>query len=182
MILNSQSVIHPQLFLKGTHMAGKVSPIPEGFHTVAPHLVCKGAGQALDFYKKAFGAEEVCRMTGGPDGKGIMHAEIKIGSSRVMLADEFPEYGCVGPATLGGSPVTIHMYVNDVDAVYNQAVKAGATPTMPVTDMFWGDRYGKLKDPFGHSWSIATHKEDVAPEECMKRAAAAFGGQSCGKK
>jgi len=157
-------------------------PVPEGFYTVTPHLICKGAGQAIDFYKKAFGAEELMRMP-GPDGKSVMHAEFKIGNSHIMIADEFPDYGCFGPETLKGSPVTIHLYVNDVDSVFNQAVKAGATVKMPITDMFWGDRYGKLQDPFGHHWSIATHKEDVSPQECAKRAAAQFGGGgSCGHK
>ncbi len=155
-----------------------VKPIPEGFSSVTPHLIIKDAAKAIDFYKKAFGAEEICRMP-GPDGKTVMHAEIKIGNSHVMLADEFPEYGCVGPQTLKGSSVTIHLYVNDADKVYNQAVAAGAKATMPPTDMFWGDRYGKLEDPFGHNWSVATHIEDVSPEECAKRAAKAFAG-GCG--
>jgi PhnB protein len=153
------------------------SPIPEGFRTITPHLIIKGAGQAIDFYKKAFGAEEIMRMP-GPDGKSVMHAEVKIGDSHLMIADEFPEYGCKGPKTLGGTPVTVHLYVKDVDSVFNQAIKAGATAKMPITDMFWGDRYGKLSDPFGHEWSIATHKEDVSPQECAKRAAAQFGGGS----
>jgi uncharacterized glyoxalase superfamily protein PhnB len=153
-------------------------PIPEGFRTITPHLIIKNAGQAIDFYKKAFGAEEVMCMR-GPDGKGVMHAEIKIGDSMFMIADEFPQMGCISPQTLGNSPVGIHLYVSDVDSVFNQAVKAGATVKMPVTDMFWGDRYGKLQDPFGHQWSVATHKEDVTPEECAKRAAAAFGGGAC---
>lgn len=153
-------------------------PIPEGFRTITPHLICKGAGQAVDFYKKAFGAEEVMCMR-GPDGKSIMHGELKIGDSIFMIADEFPQMGCIGPQG-GNSPVGIHLYVKDVDAIFNQAVKAGATVKMPVTDMFWGDRYGKLQDPYGHQWSVATHKEDVTPEECAKRAAAAFGGGGCG--
>lgn len=154
-------------------------PIPDGYTSITTHLIAKGAGQAIDFYKKAFGAEELMRIP-GPDGKSVMHGEIKIGNSILMIADEFPDYGCVGPKTLGGSPVTIHLYVNDVDASYKRAVDAGATATMPVTDMFWGDRYGKVTDPFGHHWSIATHKEDVAPEECAKRMAAAFSGGGCG--
>jgi PhnB protein len=162
-------------------MAGKASPIPEGFHTITPHLICKNAGQAIEFYKKAFGAEEIMRMP-GPDGKTVMHAEIKIGDSHLMIADEFPDYGCVGPQTLKGSPVTVHLYVKDADAVYNQAVKAGATASMPLQNMFWGDRYGKLTDPFGHHWSVATHVVDVSPDECAKRAAAAFGGGGCGQQ
>jgi uncharacterized glyoxalase superfamily protein PhnB len=160
-------------------MAGPVQPIPEGFHTITPHLIIKGAGQAIEFYKKAFDAEELFRMP-GPDGKSVMHAEVKIGGSILMVADEFPDYGCLGPKSIGNSPVTIHLYVKDADAAYAKAVKAGATATMPLQDMFWGDRYGKLTDPFGHHWSIATHKEDVAPDECARRAAAAFGGGGCG--
>lgn len=152
-----------------------VSPVPEGFRTITPHLIIKDAGKAIDFYKKAFGAEEVMCMR-GPGGNGVMHAEIKIGDSYLMIADEFPDFGCLGPKSIGGSPVTVHLYVKDADAVYNQAVKAGATATMPLTDMFWGDRYGKLADPFGHHWSVATHKEDVSPEECARRMAAQFGG------
>jgi len=153
-------------------MAGKVKAVPEGCHTVTPHLIVKGGAKALDFYRKAFGAEEVFRMPG--PGGGIMHAEIQIGDSRIFLADEFPDMGCLSPATLKGSPVTIHLYVEDVDAAFKKATQAGAEPVMPPADMFWGDRYGKVKDPFGHHWSIATHKEDVAPQECERRAASAF--------
>lgn len=149
--------------------------IPDGFYTVTPHLVVKNAGQALDFYKKAFGAEEVLRMP-GPGGM-IMHAEVKIGNSHVMLNDEMPDYGAVGPQTIGGTPVTLHLYVNDVDSFFKRAVQAGAKEEMPVTDMFWGDRYGKLVDPFGHKWSVATHKEDVSPEEMNRRMAKEFGGK-----
>ncbi len=143
-------------------------PIPEGFHTVTPHLIIKGAAKALDFYKRAFGAEEVFNMP-GPGGM-VMHAEIRIGDSHVMLNDEFPDYGKFGPKPGGGSPVQIHLYVNDVDALVDRAVKAGAKLTMPVADMFWGDRYGQLEDPFGHIWSVATHKEDLTPEEIAERA------------
>ncbi len=148
-------------------MAKPGKPIPEGFHTVTPHLVINGAARALDFYKKAFGAEEIRKML-GPGGK-IMHAEITIGDSHIMLNDEFPDYASFGPKAGGGSPVTIHLYVSNVDALMDRAVKAGGKVTMPVADMFWGDRYGKLEDPFGHHWSIATHKEDVSDEECMER-------------
>ncbi len=151
---------------------------PDGSHTITPHLIVRGASKAIEFYKKAFGAEEICVMRG--EGDSIMHAEIKIGDSVVYLADEAPQWGCVGPQTLNGTSVTIHMYVPDADAAYDRAVKAGATATMPLQDMFWGDRYGKLQDPFGHHWSVATHKEDVSPEECMQRMAAAFGG-GCSK-
>lgn len=140
-----------------------VKPIPEGMHAVTPHLVCAGAAEAIDFYKKAFGAVELFRMP-GPDGK-LMHAEIRIGDSTLMLADEQPEWGSKGPKTLNGSPVVIHLYVENADAVFDQAIAAGATSTMPMADMFWGDRYGMITDPFGHSWSIATHIRDVTPEE-----------------
>jgi uncharacterized glyoxalase superfamily protein PhnB len=153
-------------------------PIPEGFHTMAPHIIVRGAAQAIDYYKKAFGAEEVMRMP-GPDGKTVMHAELKIGDSMLMVCDEFPDMGCKGPQSIGGTPVTLHLYVPDVDAAFQRAIKAGAQVTMPVTDMFWGDRYGKLKDPFGHEWSVATHKIDVTPEECAKAAASAFSGGGC---
>lgn len=140
-----------------------VKPIPEGMHTITPHLVCTGAAQAIEFYKKAFNAEELARLP-GPDGK-IMHALIRIGDSMVMLVDEFPEWGSVGPKSLKGSPVTLHLYVEDVDAFVDRAVEVGAKITMPIADMFWGDRYGQLEDPFGHHWSIATHIRDATPEE-----------------
>jgi PhnB protein len=141
----------------------QVKRIPEGMHTVTPHLVCAGAADAIEFYKKAFNAVEIGRLP-GPQGK-LMHAAIKISDSTVMLADEFPEYGSLGPKALKGSPVTIHVYVEDVDAFVKQAVAAGAKITMPLEDMFWGDRYCKLDDPFGHHWSVATHIRDVTPEE-----------------
>lgn len=151
-----------------------VNPIPEGFGTVTPHLVVKDAGEAIDFYKKAFGAEELCRMP-GPDGNSVMHAEIRIGNSPIMLASEWPGEGCPkAPTTLGGSPVTIHLYVEDTDKAFKKATDAGATAAMPPMDAFWGDRYSKLKDPFGHEWSIATHIEDVPPEEMPERMAKAF--------
>ena len=137
--------------------------IPEGMHSITPHLVCAGAAKALEFYQKAFGATEVGRLP-GPDGR-LMHAAMKIGDSTVMLADEMPEWGSLGPKALKGSPVTIHIYVEDVDALVARAEKAGAKVTMPVADQFWGDRYGKLEDPFGHHWSVATHVRDVTPDE-----------------
>ena len=140
--------------------------IPQGMHSVTPHLVCAGAAQAIEFYKKAFGAVEEGRMP-GPDGK-LMHAMIRIGDSPIMLADEMPEWGSLGPKALKGSPVTIHLYVEDADAFAKRAVAAGAKITMPVEDQFWGDRYGKLEDPFGHHWSVATHVRDVSPEEMQK--------------
>jgi PhnB protein len=151
----------------------KVRPIPEGYHTLTPHIVVKGAAQAIDFYKKAFGAKEIGRMP-GPDGKSIIHADIVIGDSHLMLVDEFPEMNCFGPQSVGGSPVTIHLYVEDADAFFKQAVAAGAQERMPLADMFWGDRYGQITDPFGHTWSIATHKEDLTTEEMIKRSKAAF--------
>jgi uncharacterized glyoxalase superfamily protein PhnB len=155
-------------------MSAKVTPIPDGFHTLTPHLIVRGAAEAIEFYKNAFGAEEVMRST-MPGSKTIMHASLRIGDSVIMLNDEFPNYGALSPVALNGSPVTIHLYVTDVDAVFNRAVAAGATARMPVADMFWGDRYGKLTDPFGHHWSIATRKEIVSPAELEKRAAKAFG-------
>ena len=141
-------------------------PIPDGFHSLTPHLVCDNAAAALDFYKIAFGATELSRLP-GPGGK-LMHGSVKIGDSILMLTDEFPQYGSFGPKSLKGSPVTIHLYVTDVDAAYAKAVSAGAKVKMPVTDMFWGDRYGQVEDPFGHLWSLATHTRDMTPEEMQK--------------
>jgi PhnB protein len=157
-------------------MASKVNPIPEGFHTATPYLIVKGAARAIEFYKKAFGATELMRMT-QPDGR-IGHAEIKIGDSPIMLADEFPEMGSRSPESLGGSPVSVLLYVQDVDAVFKQAVAAGAKVTRPVKDQFYGDRSGGVTDPFGHQWYVATHKEDVSPEEMHRRASAAHVGGS----
>jgi PhnB protein len=145
----------------------KVKAIPQDMHVVTPHLVCAGAAKAIEFYKKAFGAIEGGRLP-GPDGK-LMHAMIRIGGSAIMLADEMPEWGSLGPKALKGSPVTIHLYVDDADAFAKRAAAAGAKITMPVDEMFWGDRYGKLEDPFGHQWSVGTHVRDVSPEE-MQRA------------
>ncbi|HEU5294597.1 MAG TPA: VOC family protein [Burkholderiaceae bacterium] len=141
-------------------------PIPEGMHTLSPHIVCAGAAKAIDFYKAAFNAVEKGRMP-GPDGR-LMHAAVQIGDSTLMLVDEMPEYGAKSPKALNGSPVTLHLYVKDVDATIAQAVSAGAKSTMPPSDQFWGDRYGQLEDPFGHKWSIATHMRDVTPEEMKK--------------
>jgi PhnB protein len=149
-----------------------VSAIPPGFHTVTPHLAIRDCAKAIDFYKKAFGAVEVMRMP-GPDGKSIMHVELKIGDSIIFLADEFP--GRVGsPQRVGGTTVSIHLYVPNADAAFDRAVAAGATVSMPLMNMFWGDRFGKLTDPFGHDWSIATHIEDVPPDEMAKRGAEAM--------
>jgi len=144
----------------------KVKAIPDGMHSVTPHLICAGAADAIEFYKKAFNAVEVVRLP-GPQGR-LMHAMIRIGDSAVMLVDEMPEWGALGPNSLKGSPVTIHLYVENVDAFVKRAVDAGAKITMPVADMFWGDRYGKLEDPFGHHWSVATHIRDVSPDEMMQ--------------
>ena len=140
-----------------------VKPIPDDMHTLTPHLVCTGAAAAIDFYVKAFNAVELARLP-APNDK-LMHAMVKIGDSPLMLFDEAPEWGSRSPQTLKGTPVIIHMYVKDVDAAMAQAVAAGATLTMPATDMFWGDRYGQITDPFGHQWSLATHIRDVSPEE-----------------
>ncbi len=152
-------------------MTSKVKPIPEGYHTATPYLIIKDAARAIEFYKKAFGATELMRMA-DPSGR-IGHAEIRIGDSPIMLADEVPEMGHRSPQSLGGSPVSILLYVEDVDALFSQAVAAGAKVQRPVQDQFYGDRIGGVTDPFGHVWYIATHKEDVSPEEMRKRAAAA---------
>jgi len=152
----------------------KVSPVPKGYATVTPYLSIRDAARALDFYKQAFGAEEVVRMP-GPGGT-VMHAEVRIGGSMIMLGEESPAQGSISPQTLGGSATGILLYVSDVDASYARAVEAGCTAKMPPTDMFWGDRYGNLVDPFGHKWSIATHKEDVSAEETGRRAVAAGMG------
>jgi PhnB protein len=135
-------------------------------HTRSPHIVCTGAAQAIDFFKAAFNAVETGRRP-GPDGR-LMHAAVKIGDSTLMLVDEMLEHGAKSPKSLGGSAVTLHLYVDDVDAAFARAVAAGAKVTMPLADQFWGDRYGQLEDPFGHKWSIATHKRDVTPEEMTK--------------
>jgi PhnB protein len=147
-----------------------VKPIPEGYHSVTPYLIIKGAAGALDFYKKAFGARELFRMEG--PGGCVGHAEIKIGDSPIMLADEHPEMGHHGPQSLGGTPVGICLYVEDADVVFNKAVAAGAKVKQPVQDQFYGDRSGTVTDPYGHIWTISTHKEDLSPEEVRKRAEA----------
>ena len=141
-------------------------PIPEGYHTLTPFLTVRNAARAIEFYKQAFGAQER-GVAKGPDGK-VMHAELKIGDSVIMLSDEYPEFGSLSPQSVGGSPMGLHIYIENVDAAFDRAVKAGAQVEMPVMDQFWGDRYGKLKDPFGHKWSIATHVKDVSADE-MKR-------------
>jgi PhnB protein len=149
--------------------------IPAGYHSATPYLIINGAAKAIDFYKNAFGATEVLRMA-QPDGK-IGHAEIKIGDSHIMLADEVPQMGYKSPKSLGGSPVSILLYLDDVDKVFNRAVAAGATANRPVADQFYGDRMGTLTDPFGHVWSLATHVEDIPPEEMTRRASEAMAGK-----
>lgn len=142
-------------------------PIPDGFSTVTASLIVKDAEKAIEFYKKAFGAQELYRFP-SPDGKTIMHAELNIGSSRMMLSEEAPQMNCRSPQSLGGTGIYLYMYVEDADATFNKAVTAGATPTMSISDMFWGDRFGQIQDPFGHVWGIATHKKDMSEEEINK--------------
>lgn len=154
-------------------MAGKVKALREGQHTITAHLIINGADKAIEFYKKAFGAQESGSPHHTPDGK-VMHAELKIGDSTLMLADEFPGMGAKGPQSLGGSPVVLNVYMDDIDKVFNQAVAAGATVIMPLANQFWGDRYGQVKDPFGHHWALGQHVEDVAPDEMERRANAVF--------
>jgi PhnB protein len=153
-----------------------VKPIPEGYHTLTPSLSVENAAEAIEFYKRAFGATERGRML-GPDGK-IAHAELQIGDSILMLADPFPMATTKPPTQIGGTAVTLFLYVEDVDAVFKQAVDAGATSSMDVDDMFWGDRFGSVTDPYGHSWGIATHVEDVPPEEMEERGRAAMAAMS----
>jgi PhnB protein len=153
-----------------------VKPIPEGYHTVTPYLAVDDAAEAIEFYKKVFGAKERARME-APGGK-IGHAEVEIGDSVVMLSDALPQFSTRPPKDLGGTSVSVFMYVEDVDAVVKQAVDAGATVTMEIADQFWGDRFGSVQDPFGHLWSIATHVEDVPPEEMAERAKAAMAAMS----
>jgi len=152
-----------------------VKPIPDGYHSVTPYLICEGAADAIEYYKKAFGATELFRMD--HEGK-VGHAELKIGDSPIMLADEYPQMGYRSPKALGGTPVSIMIYVEDVDTVYQRAIDAGATEVKPLQDQFYGDRSGTLTDPFGHVWTIATHKEDVTMEEMNRRMAAAHGASA----
>jgi PhnB protein len=153
-------------------MVAKPRPIPEGFHSITPHITVHDCAGAIDFYKKAFGAEELGRMP-VPNSDKLMHAMIRIGDSIVMMVDEFPDMKCLGPRTIGGSPVTLHFYVNDVDAAFARAVSAGCTVTMQLADMFWGDRYGTLVDPYGHHWSLASHIKDMSEKEMADAAAKA---------
>jgi PhnB protein len=155
--------------------AKKVSPVPAGFRTLTPYLICRNTAGAIEFYKKVFGAREISRMP--MSNGGIAHAEIQIGDSRLMLGDEMPAMGASAPETVGGSPVQVFLYTPNVDKVFERAVAAGATGDMPPQDMFWGDRYAKLTDPFGHKWSMATHIEDVSPKEMARRGAEAMAQQ-----
>jgi PhnB protein len=154
-------------------MSESAKTIPEGYHSINPYLVVRNAARAIEFYKKAFSAEERFRMH-GPDGKIIMHAELKIGDSVFMLTEESPDMKALSPESIGGSPVSLYVYVKDVDAIFNQAVSEGATELKPVKDQFYGDRSGYLRDPFGHLWSIATHIKDLSPDELRKAGEAFF--------
>jgi uncharacterized glyoxalase superfamily protein PhnB len=160
-------------------MAKTADPIPSGFHTLTPHLVVEGAARYIDFLKKAFGATEVTRAE-APGGK-LMHAQVKIGDSAMMLADHFPDYGAP-PIAQGYWPVILSLYVPDADKAWEKAIAAGCQATFPLADQFWGDRYGQVKDPFGFNWSIATHKENLTPEEIKVRQAKAFSGGAAGHK
>jgi len=152
--------------------------IPEGFTSITPHLIIKDCVKAIDFYKNAFSANEIYQSK-MPDGR-VMHGMLRIGNSIVMVADEFPEMGAVGPNTLGGTSTALHIYTEDADKLFKQVIDAGATQIMPLKDMFWGDRYGQIQDPFGHRWAIATHKQDVSPEEMEKAAKEFFAkGNPC---
>src|SRR4029078_140746 len=155
-------------------------PIPDGFHSLTPHIVVKGAAKAIDFYKQAFGAEEINRAA-MPDGS-IMHALLRVGDSMLMLNDEFPQMHAMGPTSIGGTPVTLHLYVQDADKTLQRAVQAGATAKMPIADMFWGDRYGIVSDPFGHDWAIATHTKDLTPDQIMAAAKASMRGPATRNK
>lgn len=151
----------------------EVDPVPEDFHTITPHLVVRDADRAIDFYERAFGARELYRNL-APDGHSIIHSELPIGDSRLFINEEFPDYGQHSPRHYGGSAVTLHLYVADVDALFNRAVDTGTKVTVPLADQFWGDRYAKVRDPFGHEWSLASRIEDLAPETVHQRAHAAF--------
>lgn len=156
-----------------------VRAVPEGFHTITPSLICRDARKAIDWYKKAFAAEEIMCMPG--PGGAVMHAELRIGSSIIMLADENPQWNCKSPQALNGSPVTFYVYVENVDAAWKRAVDAGAKVTMPLSDMFWGDRCGKVEDPFGHGWNLSQHVKDLTPEQIME-GQKQFMAQMAGKK
>lgn len=161
-------------------MAGQVKGVPDGTHSITAHLIVNNGAEAVAFYKNAFSAE-VLGVHYTPDGK-VMHAELKVGDSRLMLADEFPGFGCGSPKTLGGSPVVLNLYSDNVDHLFDQAVRAGAVVTMPLANQFWGDRCGQLTDPFGHRWALGQHVEDVTPEEMERRAKEAFAQMPSSKK
>jgi PhnB protein len=152
-----------------------VKPIPDGYHTLTPYLRVRGGAAAIDFYTKAFGARELMRLTSPKDPGRVMHAELMVGDSHLMLGDEYPEKKIFSPLSVGGTGSGVFIYVEDVDAVYNRAVELGARPDMPPQNMFWGDRYGKVTDPFGHEWALATKVEDVPPDELERRTAKMFG-------
>ncbi|MDP3480835.1 MAG: VOC family protein [Desulfoprunum sp.] len=156
-----------------------IKAIPEGFHSLTPMFVFKDARKAIEFYKKAFGAQERFAMP-GPDGKGVMHAEVQIGTSIIMMGEENPQYPCKSAETMGGSPVSFYIYLENVDEAFKIALEAGAEARMPVEDMFWGDRMGTVQDPFGYSWSLATHIKDLTPQEIQEAAQAACA-QTAGK-
>lgn len=154
----------------------EIEKIPKDYHSITPVLIVKNGDEAIEFYKNGFGVEERCRMK-APDGR-VAHAELKLGDSVFMLSDEYPEMKCLSPKTIGGSPVSMYVYVDDVDSIFNKAISSGAKVLDPVKDQFWGDRQGRLEDPFGHLWSIATHKKDLSEEEMKKAAEAAFSQMS----
>ena len=158
-------------------MAAAVKPIPEGLHTITPHLTVRDGAKLIEFYKQAFGAKEIRRSV-TPDGKSLLHAELQIGDSRLFLNDEFPEMGAHSPLGTNGTPVQIHLYVEDVDSLYQRAVSAGAKVVMPLADQFWGDRYGVVEDPSGHRWALASHVQDMTPEQMKQAAATLFGDKA----
>jgi PhnB protein len=161
-------------------MSESVKRVPQGFHTVTPHLTVRGGAEMIEFYKKAFGAKELRRSV-APDGKLLLHAELQIGDSRVLLNDEFPQMGAKSPLELNFSPVTIHLFVEDVDSLYQQAIDAGAKVVMPLADQFWGDRYGIIQDPSGHHWSLASHIRDLNPQQLKEASDAILGGKPKGE-
>jgi PhnB protein len=169
---------HSKKTKKPAAKAKKAAPIPRGYHTLTPHLVCRGAANAIDFYKKAFGAKERSRMLG--PGGSIMHAELLIGESIMMLGDEMPDMGARSPHTIGGTATSLFIYTANVDKAYAKAIAAGAKPEMPPMDMFWGDRYCTFADPFGHKWAMATHLEDLTPKQMEKRGAEFMAQQAAG--
>jgi len=162
-------------------MARATKAIPEGFHTVTPGLVFQNATEAINFYKRALGAEVKSNMP-GPDGRGVMHAELKIGDSMIFVSDEMPQSPAKSPKTLGGNTMVLNVYVPDVDTTFRQATEAGAKTAMPVADQFWGDRYGQFTDPFGYTWGVATHKEDLSANEMNERAKQFFAQMQQQKK